>query len=214
MAKLITPTLFNSVDWLKKCPQSWKERAYNDLSNTLNRVYLQMPEAVQNGVDFEKKLMNFVAGPKTIADIKEENSNFKENLISAIQIIKDGEYQSKSKKVVEIDGIEYLLYGKLDVLLPDRVIDIKTTASYKGKSYYLSGWQHKFYCYNEYIDTFTYLVLELVSVNKVLKIRDIHCIEYYVKSFKDIGKEIVTKIESFLEFLEEVVHYAEANKWD
>ena len=193
MALLMTPTLWNSIDWLNKCPVSWKARAYQSLSDMLNRKWTGSP-AIERGMAFEKKICS---GENPIEDIAPD---LQEKFTKVYDMIHaDGhEFQHKSKKIVEVDGKEFCLYGRLDVYFPNLIEDIKTTGNYRGKKSYLDTWQHKMYCYIEHIADFKYLVFEL---NDASMLKDIHIVEYWVDSFSLLEEEVLAKLKSVLDFI-------------
>lgn len=212
MSLLITPTLLNSYDWLKKCPQSWKERAYNDLSNTLNRAKWKPSEAILRGIDFERNVQRIVESgidPSTI--------NSSDNFKNVCKECKGGKFQVKAKKFVRIDSKEYVLFNKIDVVLNDMLIDLKTTGNYRGENSYLSGWQHKFYTVVKEVSNFQYLVAEWSDVeNKDFSIKDLHYVKYYAENLKEVEKEIIEHIKEFINFVEKnedlsVAYYTKYN---
>jgi hypothetical protein len=200
MALLMTPTLWDSIDWLQKSPDSWKKRAYESLSNTLNRIWDPTP-AIKRGIAYEKQIC-FGENP-----IDEVATEIREKFIKAYDMIHaEGHvFQKKTKKIVDFDGKEFCLYGKMDVsfkTLPDYpngfIIDIKTTSNYRGKSSYLSKWQHKVYTWLTRIKDFMYIVYEFDEYGNMI---DIHFIEYHVDDFGPIGEEIMNNLAKVVTFL-------------
>ncbi len=212
MALLHTPTMWQSIDWLQKCPASWKKRAYEGLLSTLNREWNPTP-AIERGIAYEKQLCHGTK-PK-IADNLIDKFNTAYDLIHA----EGHSFQHKAKKFVEVvseegKSIEHLLYGKLDVHFPDLIIDIKTTGSYKGKSNYLNSWQHKVYCLCTRIPDFKFIVYEFDNDSGMLI--DIHNIDYHVDNFEALEKEVMDKLHSVLAFLraDKVLKEAYLNKFN
>jgi hypothetical protein len=188
-SKLITPTLFDAMDWYLKCPPSWKNKAYTDLYNKLNRIWSTNIH-VEKGMELEKTAIKW-------CNKKELKGSEKfQELCTQIQ---GGEYQVKRKMIVTINNVDYCWYGKLDVCFPSVIVDIKTTGSWKGKSNYLSKWQHEFYCLITGIKFFKYIVVEWTDD---YKIKDIHYIDYKVENFDIIKDEITEKTKEFIDFLE------------
>jgi len=111
---------------------------------------------------------------------------------------KGGNFQKKTKKVIELNGFDYCLYGKLDVDFPNKIIDIKTTSNYKGKQHYLSTFQHKLYCYCEQKSLFEYLVAEFDANEKLI---DHHIVNYEVDDFKALETEVIERIKEAVAFL-------------
>lgn len=199
MALLMTPTLWDSIDWLQKAPSSikrgtkitWKEDAYINLLGTLNREWNPTP-AIERGISFEKQICHGTK-PKVAPDLVDK-FNKAYDLIHA----KDGDFQSKCKKFYKYEGTEFILYGKQDVHFPAKIIDIKTTGNYRGESSYLEKWQHKCYTLMDRITDFQYIVYEFD--NKSGMVVDIHIIDYHVDDFGAIDKEIEKNLEKVIKF--------------
>lgn len=193
MALLMTPTLWDSIDWLQKSPASWKTRAYTSLSNTLNRIWAPT-DAIKRGIAFEEQICY---GQNPIDEIAPELKG-KFNMAYAMIHAEGHSFQKKAKKIVEYDNKEFCLYGKMDVAFPDLIIDIKTTGNYRGKSSYLSKWQHKVYTWLTRIKDFKYIVFEFDEHGNLC---DIHFIDYHVDDFGPIGKEIMSNLDKVVTFL-------------
>lgn len=193
MALLMTPTLWDSIDWLNKCPDSWKQRAYDSLSNTLNRIW-KPNEAIKRGISFEKQICHGTNPINEIAPELREKFMTAYDMIHAIGHV----FQKKVKKIIDYDGKEFCLYGKLDVFFPDLIIDIKTTSNYRGKSSYLAKWQHKVYTWLTRIKDFLYIVFEFDEHGNMV---DIHFIEYHIDDFGPIGTEILENLDKVVTFL-------------
>lgn len=206
MALLVTPTLFDSIDWYNNCPQSWKQRAYKGLSDTLNRRWNPTP-AITRGINFEKQICH---GTNPVNEVRED---LREKFMEAYNMIhaKGHDFQKKAKRIVEYNDREYCLYGKEDVhfdLLADYenglIIDIKTTGNYRGKQSYLKKWQHKFYTWLTGIRDFKYIVFEFGDGPKdsdaAALLVNIHIIDYHNDDYLSTEKEIMTGIEKMANF--------------
>jgi|GEM_PF-3574746 hypothetical protein len=190
MSRLITPSLIGSVDWFKKAPPSWKEKAYTDLTNTLSRIYTEPSPEIKQGMEVEHKLNSVLT---------EKNYSVKcsDNFRKLINKCKNSVQQKKSKKIIDIEGESFCLYGKIDYLFPKQIIDLKTTKEYKPEKY-LNSWQHKIYCYNEGIEDFLYLIAEMEDG----KIEQVYELPYKVTAFEEIEASICGKIIQTIRFLE------------
>lgn len=148
---LITSSLLDALEWIKICPPSWKTRARASMISTLRREpYTTSPEA-QQGIDFEDEVCDICIGEST--------SKFANPVVmQVVSACKGGNFQHVVKKLVMVAGNNVRLYCKLDVKLPEKIIDIKTTASWRGKQKYLNGWQHVLYCYVADVEKFEYHV--------------------------------------------------------
>ena len=203
MAKLITPTLISSIDWLKKAPMSptkknpkitWKQKAYDDLVGILSRIWpKETPSYIQRGIDFENAVQKVVEANSV--GIVKSSEHFK----TVCKACEGGVFQKKTKSIVEIDGVEYCLYGKIDVDLPTKIVDIKTTGNFKKDSY-TKSYQHKIYCLNEQKEHFNYVVAEFDEDNKTIK--DVHTVAYKVENFKELEEDVHDKVREVIEFLQ------------
>lgn len=123
---------------------------YKEFLDVLNRVPTPTTEAMQNGIDFEHLVLNIVDRIPTIKTSDVSNPipvtahRWYEAASSVARIVRGGQFQYKAKKTVTVGGIEFLLYGRLDVLKAGTIYDIKFTKSYdRGK--YFSSTQHPLY---------------------------------------------------------------------
>lgn len=193
MAKLITPSILDSYSWFKKCPSSWKAKAMKDFMNQLNRIWEDFPEdhPIKVGIKFEKQVQKYCQ-----QNITDKGSDlFKEY----VDKVRGATFQKKTKRFIEVDGVEYILYGKIDADFKDTIIDMKVTGKYKGKSQFLDKSQHRIYCFNERKKKFIYLVAEMDY--KTMKIIDIHEVEYFVDDEEDLKQSIVDDIREFITFI-------------
>lgn len=138
---LITPSLLNawafieqSVEYVResendiisyedKC-EEMREKAFNDFLKVLNREQVEQNEAMKLGIEFE-------------------DETYKGNTCFS-DIVKGGAWQVVGKKYETIGELDFLLYGRLDVLKAGKIYDIKRVSSWKlGK--YAKSYQHAFY---------------------------------------------------------------------
>lgn len=190
MSKLITPTLLNSLKWYNMCPKSWKEKAFNDFSNMLNRTPFKPNKAFQLGKKFENQIYRICQGIR----VKDPLPTVED----AVTICKGGIWQVTTKIFITYKNVEYCVYGKIDVLKKDVVIDIKTTGNYHGEDYYLSGYQHLFYLYALHKNynpqsKFLYLVTDF---------NELHKIEVEYTNWNLVESHVHNAIHTLLEFLE------------
>jgi hypothetical protein len=111
-----------------------------------------------------------------------------------------GQFQRKTKKIVEIEGVEYCLYGKIDVWFPSVLKDIKTTSNYKGPKHYLDSFQHLMYCYTEKVYSFEYIV---AVFNEEEKLITTHKVSYTCDDVGALEQEITNRVKEAVEFLKE-----------
>ena len=127
----------------------------DDFENQLNRKSWAPNQAQRHGVDFEDAVTRFerrrVVGARQKPGLSELFKEFCKH-------VENGRFQQVAKTVIDVDGQDYVLYGRIDVLFNDHIIDIKTTGNYRGPESYRKTWQHRMYCYATGITSFTYLV--------------------------------------------------------
>lgn len=142
MSFLMTHSLLSS--WL----YSMRENPYADATQedtskadflkVLRREPTPTTEAMQKGIDFENLVTDIIEG-------RAHNVSGWEAAASQIAAILDGsQLQYVATKRVTINGLELLLYGRLDALKAGSIYDIKYTGKYeRGK--FLNSTQHPMY---------------------------------------------------------------------
>ncbi len=142
--------------------------AFAEFMMTLCREPTPTNEAMQKGIDFENLVTAIVNGEQTPPDL----DKWYDAAHEVAEIVRGGLLQYKAKKEIEVAGITFLLYGRLDALKAGVVYDIKFSSSYdKGK--FVTSTQHPTYLMlipDAY--EFTYLVSNGGSVWKETYRRD------------------------------------------
>ncbi len=142
--------------------------AFAEFMMTLRREPTPTNEAMQKGIDFENLVTAIVNGEQTPPDL----DKWYDAAYEVAEIVRGGLLQYKAKKEIEVAGITFLLYGRLDALKAGVVYDIKFSSGYdKGK--YVTSTQHPTYLMlipDAY--EFTYLVSNGGSVWKETYRRD------------------------------------------
>ena len=162
---LLTHSLLSS--WLRGIKENPYEDAtterdaYSEFLDYLNKVETPPTEAMQNGMEFEKLVTDIATGrfvPEFSTDGTVNKSSYGNGELmgydkyprwydaacSVAQIVKGGQFQFKARKMVSVNGVDFLLFGKLDVLKAGDIDDIKFSKSYdRGK--YFSSTQHPMY---------------------------------------------------------------------
>lgn len=135
----ITQTLLNSWNYVMSCDDERTQTAYNDFINTLNKIYTPPNIYMERGIQFEQDCVDG-------------------NVEGISELIKGGVFQATGTKVIEVDDVEVLLYGKLDCLKAGIIYDIKRVSKYETQKYY-DSYQHHLYMemIPEAIE-FTYLI--------------------------------------------------------
>lgn len=151
MRLLLTHSLLSS--WLYAMnARTDEEDPWADFMSTLHREPTPPSEAMQKGIDFENLSVAIAGG----AEVPQTPWGFAAAQVAGM--IKGGVFQYKAMTPETIDGIDYLLYGRLDVLRAGQIMDIKYTGSYERGKFFGST-QHPFYF--EIVpeaQTFTYLI--------------------------------------------------------
>lgn len=163
---LITHSLLSS--WLygiKEDPfeDSTTERnGYSDFLDCLNKVEKPPTEAMLNGIEFENLVTDIATGrftPEFETDGTVSKSSYGDGEVmgcdkyprwyaaahKVADIVQGGQFQFKAKKFATVNGIDFLLFGRLDVLKAGYIYDIKFSKSYDRGKYYDST-QHPMYC--------------------------------------------------------------------
>lgn len=148
-----------------------------DFMLTLRRMQTPTTEAMQKGLDFEKLCYDIALGqfqpefdengitpPLLNGEYGEEPRGhyvyppYYNAAHKVAQLIKDGSFQHKAKKEINVGGVKYLLYGRLDALKAGVIYDIKFSSHYERGKFEAST-QHPVYM--ELLPearTFTYLI--------------------------------------------------------
>ena len=207
MKYLITSSLLDSFDYMKTCPYPYQEKAMEDFIAMIQRKPRPTSDACQRGIDFENHIcqncnkMNdedfatyseWYWQDKGCKDV--ENAEWVSTSIA--RDCRGGNQQVPVMKDIMVGENEYHLFGYADVIQPDRIIDIKTTARYKGEDAYRNRSQHLIYAVCTGIRTFDYLVAEFKGKYPV----DLHeiRIEQNLEESEKFLKTRILVIESFL----------------
>lgn len=139
---LMTHSLLSS--WL----YTMKENPFEDMTTerdpmaefmlTLRREPTPTTEAMQNGIQFEDLVTAIINGCANPRD------QWYEAAEKIARRCAGGILQYKAKKAIEVGGMSFILYGRLDCLKAGEIIDIKFTKSYDTGKYF-SSTQHPTY---------------------------------------------------------------------
>lgn len=139
---LMTHSLLSS--WL----YLMKENPYEDMTTesdpmaefmqVLRREPTPTNEAMQNGIAFEDLVTDI------IHDRADPSDKWYEAAQKVAQRCNGGVLQFKVKKEIDVNGMTFLLYGRLDCLKAGEIIDIKFTKNYDPGKYF-SSTQHPMY---------------------------------------------------------------------
>lgn len=197
---LVTQSLYGAMDFYESSGPKWKERARQSLTNTVTRTYDdEMPFAVQRGIDFENDVYSILNTGIDINTIK--CSDIFRSILKACE---GGKFQSKVTFYIDVDGVTYCLYGKIDVEYPDKIIDIKTKGKWDGYSAnnLLSSIQHNMYCYGKRIKTFEYHCAIFDDKSDSPKPVAYHTVPYNVNTFDEEHEIICNAIRRLRDFMQ------------
>lgn len=161
MRYLITQSLLNSWLWYINFTGDDDSKAEQDFSNTLNRMPIPDNIHMQRGRQFENDIQKYVIGSL----VHSENPDDYEMCVEEIaHIVTGGVWQVAGYIDMTINDIDYLLYGRADVLLGPTIFDIKCVSKYEPGKYFSSP-QHKMYfaCFPGTIQ-FEYLISDRKEV--------------------------------------------------
>ena len=191
MSRLITASIVGAMDWVDECPRSWQKRAIDSATLQLSRIYPEpRPEPMEKGIKLENAVY---------AHVLQHSTAGSEHFKWLVEQSTGGVFQKKTKRFIDIDGVEYCLYGKIDVWFPDIIKDIKSTSAYGGKHKYLKSIQHKLYCYTERISKFQYIIGEFAEGTS--KLIGHYSVLYEVTDWEVLRQELIERIKRFIDSL-------------
>lgn len=208
MKYLITSSLLDSFDWLQNCPKSWQKKAIADFVAMIRREKRPTSPECQRGIDFE----NLVCKHYNLSEseyIEFLKSYYKDlsgkNLNNAIRstlairkTCEGGKQQEKVMKDIVIDGADYHLFGYADIILPNWIIDIKTTSHFKGNEAYLRRSQHRIYSLCTEKESFIYLVADYEGSSYPKEYYDV-----YARTNFDEDLEVISnRIKNLMKFID------------
>jgi len=164
--------------------EEFQEKAKKDFLLTLRREPIPTNEAIKKGIDFEKLVTDICFDRGDI-----ENSWYEAAKEVACDV-KGGQFQLVATKNINVEGLDFLLYGRLDCLKAGVISDIKFSGSYAVGKFFDSP-QHPMYM--ELVpeaEVFTYIVS---NGNRVWK-------ETYRR---DECRSVLDIIQEFVDYLRE-----------
>lgn len=192
----ISPTILDSFNFFKNAPKSWKRKAKDELILKINKIPFKPSAEIQFGLDFERELQ------RTLSEGKVASPGFKELMESPFvtkssDLYRAAIWQQWTNSRILVDEIEVNLLGRIDCLLPDKIIDVKTTQNFRGETKYLSGMQHVVYCLTTRLSNFEYHVYEFLGKDLVNK----HVVTYVAPSEAELVETITCSIKEFFAYL-------------
>lgn len=155
---LITPSLLGSFTWyLSDESEDGREK----FLQTLGRIKTPSTPTQQKGLDFESAICRVA---EHLAKWKCESDCVPALEFANYQVVKEiaeqvcyGLWQQSVKKEIKIGNLEFLLYGRTDVIKRDIIYDIKFTSNYELGKFQDSS-QHLIYLYCSELPKFSYLI--------------------------------------------------------
>lgn len=138
---LITPSLLNSWGWIWNCEDSVRESDKDNISLE-DKIYLTRQKAMEDFIHALNRLPN-EPNEYMKAGIEFEEECYKGNTCIS-PIIEGGAYQIVGKKETKVNDMDFLMYGRLDVLKGGIIYDIKRIWKYSLPKY-AKSYQHQFY---------------------------------------------------------------------
>ncbi len=148
-----------------------KETALEEFMHVLRREKTPTSPAMQSGIDFEdlvtailtgKEKANYHItsrdGTQTLKEYRLEEHPMYVAAYKVAGMLYGAKLQLVAKKPVVIDGMEFLLYGRLDALKEGRIFDIKYSGSYERGKFRNSTQHPMYYRLVPEIMNFTYIV--------------------------------------------------------
>lgn len=153
---LLTPSLYDAYFYYSRFDFKTKE----EFVDNLKRVRGDLPEAARKGIEFEDRILAYTKGEIKIEDIK---PGYDDCVKEIGDIVQGGLWQETASKEIQIGGMTFVLYGRLDVVKRDWIYDIKFTGKYDiGK--FREKIQHLVYMYLLDMKKFGYLISDLKDV--------------------------------------------------
>lgn len=113
----------------------------SEFMQVLRREPTETTSAMQDGIDFEDLVTRIAKGTQRPGDADETAY---EAAVNVANRVRGGVFQFKAYKNITVNGTDFLLHGRIDVLKAGEVIDIKFSKGYERGKYFDST-QHPVY---------------------------------------------------------------------
>lgn len=202
MAYMITHSLLSS--WLYSISENpyddatVEDHSQEDFLRTLRREPSETTEAMQNGIDFEnlvtaicegqevrKLIMSGPCNPNNGEAMESyEYPKWYDAAVTVADIVKGGAFQYATSRTIQIEDMEILLYGRLDVLKAGTIFDIKFSKSYDRGKYFGSTQHPMYFAIVPESEEFTYVISNGTDVwTETYRREEATNIEYTVRDF-------------------------------
>ena len=130
---LMTQSLLSAWLYIYKAREDKEEEAYDSFLRVLNREPTETTKAMQKGIDFEDAVTAYLKGGEADGTVKTVGDMIR-GAVLQVPVYLDR----------TIDGMDFLLYGRIDALKAGVIYDIKYSESYETNKY-LDSPQHPIY---------------------------------------------------------------------
>ncbi len=173
---LITQSLLSAWQWGLVLDDD-----YDDFLKTLRREPIQQTRAMLEGVRFE----NFLNAVLDGAEIDPSHEWYKP-ITQLYGILAGSQQQVKLSKNITVNGLDFVLYGKLDYLLAGQIYDTKYSKTYSVGKYFSSVQHPMYFALVPEARSFTYLICDGEYVyRETYYPDDVEPIERTIKHFMD-----------------------------
>lgn len=180
----ITQSLLSAWQYMYKA--GGDTESMNTFLSTLKREKEETTEAMQKGIDFENEVYQLAKDPH-------QSGSFRRGAVELAHILKGAQIQVKCQRGLELDGMNFLVYGILDGLKEGVIYDVK----YKTKSFgsidlpgaYFDSPQHP---------TYFYLVPEARRFSYLVSDGEDVYIENYTPEETRPIEELISQFKTFL----------------
>lgn len=177
---LMTASLLNSFKYFTESEFS----TYEDFISTLKREHSPQTAEQMRGCQFENIAYEMANGAYV-----DPESEWYPGLKPISDIISGGQFQVKLYQDLQVEGVNFLLYGILDVLKAGKIYDLKTTKNYSptrtaGK-FYDSPQTSAYFRLVPEANEFTYLIYDFgeYTYSETYYREDTKPIEQWIKEF-------------------------------
>lgn len=170
---LLTASLLNAWLW------SYSDEGFEDFLKVLNRVPTQQNKAMLNGIQFENMVSQWNKGFEA-----DPAHPWYSCIKACAEILKGSQEQVKVYKDHSVDGMDFLLYGRIDNLKRGIIYDTKFSEKYKYGKYFDCPQHSLYFEAVPEAKKFIYLVANGRDVYKEEYRRfDYVPIEHYIRGF-------------------------------
>lgn len=213
-ALMVTSSLLDAIDFhVDMSPYStWKEKSLTSLQKMLARdSKFEVTPFTERGKAFEDSVCS-------LSRVKEDTfyalcSRFcscdAHKLEPFYYALQGATFQKVVKGTINVEGQKIFLYGREDAWKPEKIVDIKTTSSWKTGAFsseksYQKRSQHQIYCTLDAIQDFEYLVAEFIDLGTTepnWSVVDVHVIPIHIDSLEKEKEKLNKRIVKALDFI-------------